>query len=122
VLWCGVDLLFVLALGLTPRLVPLLLTGFVVGIAIEQFSVAWETTMQEHVPGEMLARVYSYDMLGSLLAVPIGQVAAGPLAEHFGVRQTLIGAAVLCGLATIAMLLNRDVRRLPHQTTALSPS
>jgi MFS family permease len=66
------------------------------------------------VPSDLLARVYSYDMLGSILAVPIGQVAAGPLAEHFGVRQTLVGAAALIGVATIAMLLSRDVRQLRH--------
>jgi len=114
VLWCGADLLLVLALGLTPYVVPLLLTGFVVGFALEQFAVAWDTSMQEHVPGDMLARVYSYDMLGSILAMPIGQMAAGPLAEWFGVRETLVGAAVLCGVATLAMLASRDVRRLPH--------
>jgi MFS family permease len=118
VLWCGADLLLVLALGIAPRVVPLLVAAFAVGFAIEQFSVAWETTMQEHVPSEMLARVYSYDMLGSILAVPIGQVVAGPLAEHFGLRQTLIGAAALCGLATVAMLLSRDVRHLPHRLAA----
>ena len=118
VLWCAGDLVLVLALGLAPQVVPLLIAGFAVGVALEQFSVAWETTMQEHVPGEMLARVYSYDMLGSILAVPIGQVAAGPLAEHFGVRPTLVGAAALCALATIGMLLSRDVRHLPHAAAA----
>jgi len=120
VLWCFADLWLILALGITPQVVPLLIASFAVGFAVEQFSVAWETTMQEHVPADILARVYSYDMLGSFLALPIGQVAAGPIAEHFGVRQTLIGAAVLCGLATIAMLLSRDVRHLPHKLTASS--
>jgi hypothetical protein len=42
------------------------------GFALKQLSVAWDTTMQEHVPGEMLARVYSYDML----ALPQGGGAA----------------------------------------------
>ncbi|MDG4821947.1 MFS transporter [Asanoa sp. WMMD1127] len=114
VLWCLGDALLVLALGLTPAVLVLLVAGFVVGFALEQFTVAWDTTMQEHVPSELLARVYSYDMLGSILAVPIGQVAAGPLAEHFGVRPTLVGAAALMALATAAMLLSRDVRRLHH--------
>jgi MFS family permease len=114
VLWCLGDVLLVLALGLTSTVLVLLLAGFAVGFALEQFTVAWDTTMQEHVPSEMLARVYSYDMLGSILAVPIGQVAAGPLAEHFGVRQTLVGAAALIGVATVAMLFSRDVRQLRH--------
>jgi MFS family permease len=114
VLWCLGDALLVLALGLTTRVFVLLLAGFAVGFALEQFTVAWDTTMQEHVPGEMLARVYSYDMLGSILAVPIGQVAAGPVADHFGLRPTLVGAAILMAVATVAMLLSRDVRRLRH--------
>ncbi|SNT45226.1 Predicted arabinose efflux permease, MFS family [Asanoa hainanensis] len=114
VLWCLGDVLLVLALGLTSTVLVLLLAGFAVGFALEQFTVAWDTTMQEHVPSDLLARVYSYDMLGSILAVPIGQVLAGPIAEHFGVRNTLHGAAALIGLATLAMLLSRDVRHLRH--------
>jgi MFS family permease len=114
VLWCLGDVLLVLALGLTSTVLILLLAGFMVGFALEQFTVAWDTTMQEHVPADLLARVYSYDMLGSIIAVPIGQVSAGPLAEHFGVRPTLIGAATLMALATVGMMLSRDVRRLRH--------
>ncbi|MEV4535428.1 MFS transporter [Asanoa sp. NPDC049518] len=114
VLWCLGDVLLVLALGLTSTVLVLLLAGFAVGFALEQFTVAWDTTMQEHVPSDLLARVYSYDMLGSILAVPVGQVLAGPLAEHFGVRPTLVGAAALIGLATVVMLLSRDVRHLRH--------
>ena len=41
--------------------------------------------MQEHVPADKLARVYSYDMVGSFVAIPVGQVAAGPIAEAVGV-------------------------------------
>ena len=70
--------------------------------------------MQEHVPADKLARVYSYDMLGSFMAIPIGQVAAGPLAEQYGASATLVGAAVLCWLAAVGMLCSRDVRRLGH--------
>ena len=75
-------MLLVLAARADPDIGLLLLAGFMVGFALEQFAVAWETTMQEHVPADKLARVYSYDMLGSFVAMPIGQVAAGPLAER----------------------------------------
>jgi MFS family permease len=92
----------------------MVVAGFVAGVGLEQFGVAWETTMQEHVPADKLARVYSYDMLGSFIAIPVGQVVAGPLAEEYGVRATLVGAAVLCALAVAGMLGRRDVRRLEH--------
>jgi MFS family permease len=107
-----------LALGLAPVLGVLIVTAFVTGLAIEQFGVAWETTMQEHVPADKLARVYSYDMLGSLLAMPVGEVVAGPIAEAVGAQATLIGAAVLVGVAVIGMLASRDVRHLEHRLPA----
>jgi MFS family permease len=114
VLWCFGDVLLLGALGLTPHIGPLLLCAFIAGFALEQFAVAWETTMQENVPADKLARVYSYDMLGSFVAIPVGQVAAGPLAEAYGAPATLVGAAVLCALAVVGMLSCRDVRRLQH--------
>jgi MFS family permease len=108
------DVLLLGALGLTPRLGVLLLCAFLAGVAFEQLGVAWETTIQEHIPPEKLARVYSYDMLGSLVAVPIGQIAAGPLADAYGARATLVGAAVLCALALLGILLSREVREIQN--------
>jgi len=104
-----------LALGIAPHLGLLLAAAFLAGLAIEQFSVAWETTMQEHVPADRLARVYSYDMVGSFVAIPVGQVAAGPIAQAVGVEPTLIGAAALIGLAVAGMLASRDVRNVRHR-------
>jgi MFS family permease len=114
----AVEVLPLLALGVSPVVWVLLAAAFVTGVAIEQFSVAWDTTMQEHIPADKLARVYSYDMLGSLLAMPIGQVVAGPVAEAIGTRRTLIGGAALIGLAVVGMLASRDVRHLQHRLPA----
>jgi MFS family permease len=105
----------VLVLGLYPRVGALLAAAFVAGLMVEQFGVAWETTMQEHIPGEKLARVYSYDMVGSFLAIPVGQVVVGPVASGVGLKPTLIGTAVLMILAVLGMLSSRDVRTLPHK-------
>ena len=90
-------------------------TALVAGAMLEQFGVAWETTVQEHVPADKLARVYSYDMVGSFLAVPIGQIAIGPIAAAAGVEATLAGATVLMTLAVLGMLSSRDVRTLRHR-------
>jgi MFS transporter len=105
----------VLLLGVYPRVVPLLSAAFLAGLMVEQFSVAWETTMQEHIPGEKLARVYSYDMVGSFLAIPVGQVVIGPIAGVAGLEPTLIGAATLMTLSVLGMLSSRDVRTVPHK-------
>ena len=117
------EVLPLLTLGVVPHLGLLLAAAFLAGLTIEQFVVAWETSMQEHVPAEKLARVYSYDMVGSFVAIPVGQVAAGPVAEAVGVEVTLVGAAVLVGLAVVGMLSSRDVRNLRHRlpTSAKAP-
>jgi MFS family permease len=111
----GFLVLPLLGLGVAPHLWLLLGTTFLAGLAIEQFGIAWETTMQEHVPADKLARVYSYDMVGSFVAIPVGQVVAGPVAEAVGVRATLVGAATLILLAVLGMLSSRDVRHLRHE-------
>ena len=86
VVCCVGAALLLLALALAPVAAVLMPAAFVTGVAIEQFGVAWEVSIQEHVPADKLARVYSYDALGSLMAVPVGQMAAGPLADALGRR------------------------------------
>lgn len=107
------EALFLLALAAAPRIVVLVPAALVAGLAVEQFSVAWETSMAQHIPSDRLARVYSYDMLGSFLAIPLGQVVAGPMAAAIGTRETLLGATALVTLSVLGMLASRDVRRLP---------
>jgi MFS family permease len=103
------------ALGVAPQVGVLLVAVFAAGLGLEQFGVAWETTMQEQIPPEKLARVYSYDMVGSFIAIPVGQIVAGPVADAAGVELALIGAAALMALAVLAMLSSRDVRHLRHR-------
>jgi MFS family permease len=98
--------------------IPLLIAMFTAGVALEQFVVAWDVSLQENIPPDRLARVYSYDMLGSFIALPAGEIAAGPLAERFGVAVTLTGGAVLVVLTTGAALLCRDVRTLARTQPA----
>ncbi|MEO3755071.1 MFS transporter [Streptomyces sp. B6B3] len=108
----ALDALPLLALAETAPLALLVVAMFVNGLAIEQFGVAWEVSLQENIPDDRLARVYSYDMLGSLLALPLGEIAAGPLAEHFGARATLLGGVALSVAVTAAALCSSQVRAL----------
>jgi len=118
----AVGVLMPVALAVTPLVMVLIPVAFVVGLGFEQFGIAWETSMQEHVPADKLARVYSYDALGSWIAIPIGQVAAGPAADAFGVGPTLIAAAGIILLSVVGMLCSRDVRTLEHGPVASGPS
>ncbi|MET8912397.1 MFS transporter [Micromonospora sp. NPDC004551] len=101
-----------LGLALAPTIVVLLAAAATVGVAVEQFAVAWETSIAQHIPADRLARVYSYDMLGSWIAIPLGQVAVGPVAAAIGTRDTLLTLAALVVLSVVGMLASRDVRRL----------
>jgi hypothetical protein len=76
------------------------------------FGIYWDLSMQQHVPQEVLSRVYSYDALGSWIFMPIGLIVAGPLAQAIGAEQTLICAAVLIAVATIATIAVPSVRHL----------
>ncbi|EMD29753.1 MFS transporter [Amycolatopsis azurea] len=108
-------------LGQAPLLPLLLAAMFVSGLAIEQFVVAWDVSLQENVPEDKLARVYSYDMLGSFIALPLGQMAAGPAAQHFGVGTTLLACAALVVIATCLALCSGQVRGLVRKTHATQP-
>ncbi|MFC4242736.1 MFS transporter [Gryllotalpicola reticulitermitis] len=97
-------------LGLSPEVPLLVALFFIAGAATEQFEVAWDAALQHHVPPDRLARVYSYDALGSFAAIPIGQIVAGPLAAAFGAREVMVGASVATVLVTLAALARRSVR------------
>ncbi len=86
--------------------------AFAAGFGIEVFAVCWDTTMQQQIPGEMLSRVYAYDMLGSVALIPVGFAVAGPLADAIGTRATVYGAAALVLAATLPIFGVRDVRAL----------
>lgn len=104
------------ALGLAPHLVVMVPAMFLCGVALEQFTIAWDLSLQENVPGEKLARVYSYDMVGSSVAVPVGEFTVGPIAEATGQTATLIGCGALIVVVTAAALLSHDVRALRRRS------
>ncbi|MEO3815349.1 MFS transporter [Plantactinospora sp. B24E8] len=121
VLCMGVDAVLLVTLAWTSSVWLLIGTAFVAGVAVEQFSIAWETSMQRHIPADRLARVYSYDALGSFLAIPLGQIAIGPVAEGLGTGRTLLIAAGIVLVAVLGMLADPGVRRLDSSPSATVP-
>lgn len=101
------------ALLARPFPVEVVCVGAAIGFAALSFSNAlWFTALQEHVPAQYLARVSSYDWLGSRLFQPVGYAIAGPVAGLVGVSATLLGGAVLHASASVAVALNPSVRSL----------
>lgn len=99
-------------LGLHPVTLPLVAATFISGMGIETFGTGWNVAMMENVPQELLSRVFSYDMLGSFVAMPVGMLVFGWLATIWPPREILLGSAVAYLLIALSTLLVRDVRTL----------
>jgi MFS family permease len=109
---------FPLAMAVTDNLWLVLAGAFLHGFGLEIFSVGWDLAIQENVPEEMLARVYSFDQLGSFIARPVGLALTGPMATVVGEREWLLVVAGAMAVAEVAPFLIRDVRRLERRPMA----
>ena len=98
-------------LGMGSPFLLVLLSFFLVGIGMDVFGVLWETSLQSSLDRRVLARIASWDLVGSLALAPIGLALAGPVAEAVGVRHAQLLAASVIGAVTIAALFSRSVRR-----------
>jgi MFS family permease len=105
-------------LGIEPHLVVLVAATFVAGAGIELFSIGWNVAMQENIDDAMLSRAYSYDALGSFVAMPVGQLLYGPLGEAFGYEDVLVVSGVVYVAVALLTLTSRSVRRLRRVSDA----
>jgi predicted MFS family arabinose efflux permease len=123
------PMLFVVIIGAAIAVAPLslamlwplplvCLASFGLGTTIEIMMVQWTVAMARNIPPHKLARVSSYDLLGSVMAMPIGALIAGPLAAAIGVSATQYGGVALIILASALALIPRDVRRMRAGTPA----
>jgi MFS family permease len=101
-----------LALALVAPLPVICLAVFTIGALTEVMMVQWTVQMATRIPSDKLARVSSYDAFGSLAAMPLGALIAGPLAARVGVRQTQFAAAALMFVASAFTLIPRDIRTI----------
>jgi hypothetical protein len=92
-------------------LAALMVASGVFSISIVLGNALWETTMQQEVRPERLARVGSIDWLLSLCLMPVGQAVAGALAASIGLRATLVLSATLMSIPNLFVLaFVREVR------------
>jgi MFS family permease len=79
-------------------------------------NTVWAGTMQVLIPDSVRSRVDSYDWLISMMAMPAGLAAVGPVAAAIGNSITLAIAAVLLVIPSMAIVMVpsiRGVRRTP---------
>jgi MFS family permease len=103
---------FPLAMACSDHLALILAGAFLHGFGLQIFDIQWEVAIQQNVPEEKLARVYSFDMVGSFVARPLGLVLVGPIAEAVGFGAWLVVVAAVMAGSCVVALLSPDVRRL----------
>ncbi len=111
-LGCAVMGVPMVVLGLEPHLLTLVAVTFLAGAGLEVFSMGWNLAMQENIEDRMLSRAYSYDALGSFVAMPVGQLLYGPLGETFGYQEVLVVSGVVFAAVALLVLTSRSVRAL----------
>ena len=121
-LGCSLMAIPLVVLGVEPHLVALIAGAFIAGAGIEVFGIAWNLAMQENIEDDMLSRAYSYDALGSFVAMPVGQLLYGPLGEAFGYREVLLWSGVAYAAIALLTLTSRSVRTLERRPAAESVS
>jgi len=105
----GLFALSPLVLGLVAPLPVICVTAFGLGAICEVMMVQWTVAMATRIPSDKLARVSSYDAFGSLAAMPLGALVAGPLAASIGVPATQFAAAAVIVVASACTLIPRDI-------------
>jgi MFS family permease len=107
--------LFPLSMAVSRSIWPILAGSLLYGIGLQVFSVAWDLSIQQNVAEDKLARVYSFDTVGSFIASPVGIALTGPVAAAVGFRTWLIVVACVVSGSSLLVLASADVRRLERQ-------
>ncbi|MFJ8755144.1 MFS transporter [Streptomyces sp. NPDC102441] len=82
------------------------------GVGMAFWAVMFHTSVQTHIPQDVLGRVHAYDAAGSLVMKPVGQAAAGPLAIVVGAGPLLYVSASMALVACALLLAIPAVRGL----------
>ncbi|AKU18263.1 MFS transporter [Luteipulveratus mongoliensis] len=102
----------IFVLGVQPATLVLVPIALVAGMGMEVFGTGWSVAMMENVPEHAQSRVWSYDMLGSFIAMPVGATVFGWLAAAADPRTVLAVTGVAYLVIALGTLLVPSVRNL----------
>ena len=91
------------------------------GAAVAYLFTVWDTTVQQQVPPQLLARVVSIDYFGSTALMPLGMIVVGPLGEAVGLEVTLRWLSGVGVTLALVPLLVPQVRELRRDTPPPAP-
>lgn len=93
-----------IAMGLAPNVIVFFALMFLVGLAVPFFSTPSMTLLQETVEPERQGRVFGFVGIVTAVAMPLGMVIFGPLADVVAVESLLIVAGVV-SIVVVALAL-----------------
>jgi MFS family permease len=111
-----------LSLAMVLPLPAVCVASFGLGVFVEMMMVQWTATMARNIPPDMLARVSSYDVLGSVMTMPAGALIAGPLGTAIGISHAQYAAAAAIVIASVLALIPRDIRTMRHREAPAPPA
>jgi MFS family permease len=106
-----------LALAFSRSVVLIAVAEAVFGFTMIMGNNVWFTAMQVLIPDKVRARVGAYDWFVSLVIMPVGWMAMGPLSSSIGFTPTLVAAAALGSIPCVVIALLPQVRGV-HLTPA----
>jgi MFS family permease len=109
-----------LALGLFVSTPAISAAFFVVGCGMAALHLSWSLAVQEKVPEQMLSRIMAIDGFFSFVAMPIGQLAIGPVEQSIGSEHAEIVCAALVILTFAVGVTRRPLRVLRLDGTSVS--
>lgn len=111
-IWGTLAALPLLAVGVSGDAWIVAAAAFVGGLGLTVAAITWESALQAAVPEESLSRVVAYDELLSYVAIPLSQLAVGPLAAAYGAKEVMVACGLACVVVCLLPLLSRDVRTI----------
>jgi MFS family permease len=106
-----------LSLAMVLPLAAVCAASFGLGVFVEMMMVQWTVALARKIPPGKLARVSSYDVLGSVMAMPAGALIAGPLGSAIGISTAQYAAAAVIVAASALALIPRDIRTMRSDAT-----
>jgi MFS family permease len=90
------------------------------GAGMAFWGVMFHTSVQTHVPLEVLGRVHAFDAAGSMVMKPVGQAVSGPVSLVLGVTPVLFIATGAGVVACVLLLLVPAIRNLESKASTSS--
>jgi MFS family permease len=99
-------------LGAGAHLFWLAAASFLTGVAVDFFTVVWETVNYTNIPERLLSRVGAHDEFWSFVSAPVGQLSAPVLAAAFGTAAIAVAGGAVGAVVMLLTSLVPSLRRI----------